>query len=445
MACVSVEQHFRQRRDEPKLSRPGRLILRCKSNLFLSNYRRVCARAYDCITRALCESANSPVMLRRNMTVVCRCLPEAPRRQPIEPVRHHRCTRGIRHRALPERRHRRRRCSARGAQSRTAPSPGLPRGPDGICFRPAPSITTREPEDEAARSYRLFRYRRPTAAQLPAGAASSCGRSSISRCGTSRGRWRARCCRRRPARRCCPTCRTGPGTNTACASASGASSAVRPARHTPDAVDQRPGLRETIRASPQAARARLGIHGPRLRARPDPQSRGPERHDPPRRSTCIEKFTGKRPVGWLGPGLTQTYETPDLLAEAGVEYIGDWVYDDEPTEIQHRARAARHAPLHGRAQRYPDDDGAAPPRRRIPQPRQRPVRPALSGKRRARQVPVRSPSTPISAACRTGSNISKPSSTMPAAITASPSGPARRSLPGTARPGADGRPPLRPR
>ena len=47
----------------------------------------------------------------------------------------------------------------------------------------------------------------------------------------------------------------------------------------------------------------------------------------------LEKFTGKRPVGWLGPGLTQTYETPELLAGAGVKYIGDWVYDDEPTEI----------------------------------------------------------------------------------------------------------------
>ncbi len=48
----------------------------------------------------------------------------------------------------------------------------------------------------------------------------------------------------------------------------------------------------------------------------------------------IEKFTGKRPVGWLGPGLTQTLETPDMLAEAGVKYIGDWVYDDEPTVIR---------------------------------------------------------------------------------------------------------------
>ena len=48
----------------------------------------------------------------------------------------------------------------------------------------------------------------------------------------------------------------------------------------------------------------------------------------------LEKFTGKRPVGWLGPGLTETYETPELLAAAGVKYIGDWVYDDEPTVIR---------------------------------------------------------------------------------------------------------------
>ena len=48
----------------------------------------------------------------------------------------------------------------------------------------------------------------------------------------------------------------------------------------------------------------------------------------------LTKFNGKKPVGWLGPGLTQTLETPDLLAAAGVKYIGDWVYDDEPTVIR---------------------------------------------------------------------------------------------------------------
>jgi allantoinase len=48
----------------------------------------------------------------------------------------------------------------------------------------------------------------------------------------------------------------------------------------------------------------------------------------------LEKFSGKRPLGWLGPGLTQTLDTPEHLAEAGVKYIGDWVYDDEPTEVR---------------------------------------------------------------------------------------------------------------
>ena len=58
---------------------------------------------------------------------------------------------------------------------------------------------------------------------------------------------------------------------------------------------------------------------------------------------CIEKcaaFTGERPVGWLGPGLTETEETPDLLAAAGIRYVGDWVHDEEPAEIQ-----TAHGPL----------------------------------------------------------------------------------------------------
>jgi allantoinase len=48
----------------------------------------------------------------------------------------------------------------------------------------------------------------------------------------------------------------------------------------------------------------------------------------------IEKFSGKRPRGWFGPGLTQTLDTIDHLAEAGVEYIGDWVLDEEPVVLK---------------------------------------------------------------------------------------------------------------
>ena len=54
----------------------------------------------------------------------------------------------------------------------------------------------------------------------------------------------------------------------------------------------------------------------------------------------IEKFCGKRPRGWFGPGLTETHDTLDYLAEAGIEYIGDWVFDDQPQSL-----STEHGPI----------------------------------------------------------------------------------------------------
>ena len=48
---------------------------------------------------------------------------------------------------------------------------------------------------------------------------------------------------------------------------------------------------------------------------------------------AIRSVAGKPPRGWESPGLTETFETPDLLAEEGIEYIADWVVDDQPVEI----------------------------------------------------------------------------------------------------------------
>ena len=48
----------------------------------------------------------------------------------------------------------------------------------------------------------------------------------------------------------------------------------------------------------------------------------------------IREFTGKKPRGWESPGLTETYDTIDWLAEAGIEYVADWVLDDQPVKIQ---------------------------------------------------------------------------------------------------------------
>jgi allantoinase len=48
---------------------------------------------------------------------------------------------------------------------------------------------------------------------------------------------------------------------------------------------------------------------------------------------AIKAFTGKAPRGWESPGLTETSQTIDYLAEAGIEYVADWVFDDQPVWI----------------------------------------------------------------------------------------------------------------
>jgi allantoinase len=52
---------------------------------------------------------------------------------------------------------------------------------------------------------------------------------------------------------------------------------------------------------------------------------------------AIAKFTGKPPRGWESPGLTETDETLDLLKEAGIEYVADWILDEQPVSLRTRA------------------------------------------------------------------------------------------------------------
>jgi peptidoglycan/xylan/chitin deacetylase (PgdA/CDA1 family) len=63
-----------------------------------------------------------------------------------------------------------------------------------------------------------------------------------------------------------------------------------------------------------------------------------EREDIRRTTEAIRAFTGRAPRGWLGPGLTETWDTPDLLAEQGYEYVCDWVLDDQPLWLQTKGR-----------------------------------------------------------------------------------------------------------
>ena len=51
----------------------------------------------------------------------------------------------------------------------------------------------------------------------------------------------------------------------------------------------------------------------------------------------MKEHVGRAPIGWLGPGLTETFSTPDLLAAEGVQYLCDWCADDQPFPLNVRS------------------------------------------------------------------------------------------------------------
>ena len=55
------------------------------------------------------------------------------------------------------------------------------------------------------------------------------------------------------------------------------------------------------------------------------------------RDTIAAIKVSPAPRGWESPGLTETDDTIDLLAEAGIEYVADWVLDDQPVPIRTRS------------------------------------------------------------------------------------------------------------
>ncbi|HYM74273.1 MAG TPA: polysaccharide deacetylase family protein, partial [Stellaceae bacterium] len=44
----------------------------------------------------------------------------------------------------------------------------------------------------------------------------------------------------------------------------------------------------------------------------------------------IAALSGRKPTGWLGAGLAETWHTLDYLIAEGVQYVADWVNDDQP-------------------------------------------------------------------------------------------------------------------
>ncbi|HVZ14869.1 MAG TPA: polysaccharide deacetylase family protein [Bauldia sp.] len=54
----------------------------------------------------------------------------------------------------------------------------------------------------------------------------------------------------------------------------------------------------------------------------------------------LEQFCGRRPRGWMSPGWSETFDTPDYLRAAGIEYIFEWAIDDLPNWMW-----TKHGPL----------------------------------------------------------------------------------------------------
>lgn len=54
-------------------------------------------------------------------------------------------------------------------------------------------------------------------------------------------------------------------------------------------------------------------------------------------TATITTAEGAPPAGWLGPWISESRATPDLLAEAGYSYLLDWCMDDQPVWMATRA------------------------------------------------------------------------------------------------------------
>jgi peptidoglycan/xylan/chitin deacetylase (PgdA/CDA1 family) len=113
-------------------------------------------------------------------------------------------------------------------------------------------------------------------------------------------------------------------------------------RHLPVSASFNAGV---IDAYPQAAEAILaagwefvghGMHQKSLNAATD------ERELIAASLDKIERFAGRRPRGWLSPGLRETWDTLDHLKSCGVEYCHDWVIEDVPVWLQ-----TKHGPIIG--------------------------------------------------------------------------------------------------
>lgn len=54
----------------------------------------------------------------------------------------------------------------------------------------------------------------------------------------------------------------------------------------------------------------------------------------------MQKESGQTPAGWLSPWISESLQTPDLLAETGYGYTLNWCHDDQPVPMRTRGGQA---------------------------------------------------------------------------------------------------------
>jgi peptidoglycan/xylan/chitin deacetylase (PgdA/CDA1 family) len=89
-----------------------------------------------------------------------------------------------------------------------------------------------------------------------------------------------------------------------------------------------------VEQAPQAIEAFPGAeivgHGRSNSERQGTLSEADERALIAETTATLEKYAGRRPRGWLGPWISESRLTPDLLQEGGYDYLLDWCHDDQP-------------------------------------------------------------------------------------------------------------------
>lgn len=61
--------------------------------------------------------------------------------------------------------------------------------------------------------------------------------------------------------------------------------------------------------------------------------------------STLTEATGRAVRGWVSPGRSESAATPELLADAGVTWFGDWINDDMPYAFRTRAGPLTAMPL----------------------------------------------------------------------------------------------------